>query len=201
MALPLLAIPAIIGGAQALAGTIGGLLNKRPNYEIPAAANQSYALAQLQAASSLPGYAQAKSNIGATTGNIINAAKESGNPNTILSAIQANENKAYNDLDAQNANYQAQMQQNLQNAANQYANYQDQQFQINKYQPYVDRKSQFSDLLGAGIKNIVGGIDSMATMDMMKTMNRNGTITSPLSQINTPPTSLKFQSIFFIGIV
>ena len=192
MPLPLLAIPAILGGAQTLVGAIGGLLNKRPNYEIPSAAKQSFALAQLQAASSLPGYAQAKSNIGATTGNLINAAKESGNPTAILSAIQANQNKASNDLDVQNANYQTQMQQNLQNAANEYANFEDQKFQLNKYQPYVDRKNQFSDLLGSGINNVIGGLQTMELMRMMggtnnvdtKVIERDSKVTPPLARMN-----------------
>lgn len=154
-------IPLLFGGAQTLIGGIGSMLNKRPQYEIPNAATQKLALASAAAASNMGGYNQAISTIGANTSNAYSAARESGNPMSVISAIQANQNQATNDLNARNAQYKEGQQQNLQNTLGDYANYQNEAFQLNKYQPYVDRKKAFSDLVGAGLKNIASGADSM----------------------------------------
>ena len=154
-------LPLITGGAQAVVGAIGSALNKRPQYEIPNAATQKLALAQAAASSNMAEYGNALNNVGVNAANALSAAKESGNPMSVIAAIQANANSATNNLDAQNAQYKQGQQQNLQNTLGEMGEYQDKRWQMNEYAPYVDRKKMFGDLVGAGIKNMVGGADSM----------------------------------------
>jgi len=196
-------LPLIMGGAQSVVGAIGSMLNKRPDYSIPAAATQKLALAQMAASNNMSGYNQASSNIGLSAANTIAAAKESGNPMSILPQIQANQNQAYRDLSVQNEQYKQQSQQNLQGALGDYANLQDQAFQLNEYQPYVDRKKAFSDLVGAGLKNISGGADSMMMQQFLnKGQGGNaGQVTqqltrNPIAPLSVPNNRPSISSVF-----
>ena len=179
--LPLMAIPALIGGAQAAAGAIGMLLNKRPKYEIPAAARQQLGLSQAQAGSDMPQYAQAQADLGTSMGNALAAARESGNPLAAIGMIQANQNKGLNDLNTANANYHTNRLDALGQNLGQFANYQNEEWQINKYAPYAERKALFQNLIGGGIKNIAGSVDSMnAQNELSGLMGRNGSVTNQL---------------------
>lgn len=149
-----------IGLAQTGIGAIGMALDKRPKYKIPDAVNQKLALAQANAASDMGGYNQAISNVGANAANATVAARESGNPLAVIGQIQANQNAGTNNIDAQNAQFKIGQQANLQNAYGEYANYQDQAFQINEFQPYADRQRMFNNMIGAGAKNAIAGIDA-----------------------------------------
>lgn len=155
-----------IGLGQAAIGAIGMALDKRPKYQIPAAATQKLALAQANASGNMGGYDQAIGNVGANAANAAVNARESGNPLAVIGAIQANQNAGTNNIDAQNAQFKIGQQQNLQQAYGEYANYQDQAFQINEFQPYADRQKMFNNMLGAGAKNAIGGIDAQKQMDV-----------------------------------
>jgi hypothetical protein len=166
--IPLAAIPIIAGGAQALIGGIGAALQKRPEYKIPDAVNQQLGYAAYNASSGLPSYGNALNQIDANTANALSAARESGNPMAAISAIQANQNAGTNDLNVNDANYRASQQQQLQQALAQKAQYDDQAWQINEYAPYADKRKLFENMFGAGVKNMMGGLDNMASMDAMK---------------------------------
>jgi hypothetical protein len=106
------------------------------------------------------GYGQAISNVGANTANATVAARESGKPLAVIGQIQANQNAGTNQIDAQNAEFKIGQQQNLQSAYGEYANYQDQRFQINEFAPHKDRQNMFNNMIGAGTKNAIAGIDA-----------------------------------------
>ncbi|MGL4333956.1 MAG: hypothetical protein ACRCSC_02710 [Lactococcus garvieae] len=186
MAIPFALIPTILGGAQALGGAMSKLLNKRPDYQIPAAVQQGLAIQQAKANGDMPNYAQARADVGLGTANVVNASRDAGNPLLNVTNIQAQENKAMNNLNAQNAAYKEQQAQLLQRSLDNYGQYEDQQWQMNEFAPYKEVENFSEDLFGAGIKNIMGGVDTYLAGEMYDNSNRtsvNPDTPNPVAQL------------------
>ena len=181
--LPFLAqgISGLFQGGKGVAGLLG---SNRPQYSIPAAQQQSLALAQAQAGGDMAGYGQAKSNIGTSTANALGAARESGNPLAAISAIQANQNQAFNNLDTQNANYKVGRQDNLQRALGTQGEYQDRAFQMNEFAPYMDKQRESRQLIGSGLSNVFGAMNNATAFDtysnLLKGVNTTTNINATL---------------------
>lgn len=159
----------LIGAIQGAMGLTGMLSNlNRPKYEIPSAQNQALGLANMRANSNDPNYTSNQQNAQLATANQISAAKEAGNPLSVLPQLQANENAAMRNIEAQNARYRDQAVQQQQQALQTQANYQDQAFQVNEFQPFVDKQNMFQDMLGAGIKNTVGAFDQANSLKILQ---------------------------------
>lgn len=155
-------------GALQGAGGLGGMLsNKRPQFEIPAAAKQALSIANMRANSNMPNYNNAVQNAQLTTANQLSAAKESGNPLTVLPQLQANENAAMRGIENKNMQYHDNAVQNQQQQLQRQADYQEQQFQVNEFAPYADKQNRSNQLIGAGLSNITGALDSAASAMMM----------------------------------
>jgi len=155
-------------GALQGAGGLGGMLsNQRPQFEIPQAAKQALSLANVRANSNMPTYNNSVQNAQLATANQVSAAKEAGNPMSVLPQLQANENAAMRGIDNQNLQYHDQTVQNQQQQLQRQADYQEQQFQLNKFAPYADKQNRSNQLIGSGISNMTGALDSAASTMMM----------------------------------
>lgn len=155
-------------GALQGAGGLGGMLsNKRPQFEIPQAAQQALGIANMRANSNMPNYNASIANAQLGTANTIAAAKESGNPLTVLPQLQANENAAMRGIENQNLQYHDNAVQNQQQQLQRQADYQEQEFQLNEFAPYADKQNRSNQLIGSGISNITGALDSAASTMMM----------------------------------
>lgn len=156
-----------LGALQGIGGAMGMATNKRPQFEIPAAAKQALSIANMRANSNMPNYNNAVQNAQLTTANQISAARESGNPLAVLPQLQANENAAMRGIEGQNQQYHDQAVQQQQQQLQRQADYQEQQFQVNEFAPYADKQNRSNQLIGAGISNITGALDSAASSMMM----------------------------------
>ena len=155
-------------GALQGAGGLGGMLsNKRPQFEIPQAAQQALSIANMRANSNMPNYNASVANAQLGTANTIAAAKEAGNPLTVLPQLQATENAAMRGIENQNMQYHDQAVSNQQQQLQRQADYQEQQFQVNEFAPYADKQNRSNQLIGAGLSNMTGALDSAASAMMM----------------------------------
>ena len=155
-------------GALQGAGGLGGMLsNKRPQFEIPQAAQQALSIANMRANSNMPNYNASVANAQLGTANTIAAAKEAGNPLTVLPQLQATENAAMRGIENQNMQYHDQAVQHQQQQLQRQADYQEQQFQVNQFAPYADKQNRSNQLIGAGLSNMTGALDSAASAMMM----------------------------------
>jgi len=156
-----------MGALQGIAGGAGLATNKRPEFEIPAAAKQALAMSNMRANSNMPTYNNDIQNAQLATANQLSAAKESGNPLTVLPQLQANENAAMRGIQSQNAQYHDQAVQQQQQQLQRQADYQEQQFQVNQFAPYADKQNRSNQLVGSGISNMTGSLDSVFSSMLM----------------------------------
>ena len=168
--LALAGIGAGVGVIQSIVGGVGLSKLDRPTYQIADAAKRSLAVAQARKNRNMPGFDNQKENINAATGNAVSLAKQSGNPLLAISSIQENENNANMNLVARNEEYRDRVETQYSNALLNFAQYQDQQWQMNEFAPYADKFNMYNDLLGAGIKNITGGIGDMGSIALSKSL-------------------------------
>lgn len=170
---------------QGILGFANMMFSKRPEYKIPSAVNQATTLAGMQASGNMPGYNQASTNIGTATGNALSAARESGNPTSLISAIQGNQNSALNKLDSQNAMYQDQKQGDFQKALMQQGEFQDRKFQLNEFSPYADKQREARQMFGAGMSSLFSAMSNANDTEMyqklIKGLNGDSDINAKLS--------------------
>lgn len=151
---------AAIGGAQLIGGGISALTQKRTPYEIPEEVERNLAMSSLRMRSDMPGYAKAKDDIGTVTSNQIAAAQSSGDALAALPSIQAQASKALLNLQQSSAEYKDRQFKNYQDALSTKAAYKDKAFQYNVAGPEADRFSESRDIFGAGLTNVMSGLDS-----------------------------------------
>ncbi len=154
-----------IGAAQAAKGR---KLAKgaRPQAEIPSTVEDYLSNAKAAAASSqLPGQSAIEQRIGGSSASGIRAATEGASSSAGLMAgiagIKGNEQNALADLGIAGAQMQDTNKQRLQEALLKYGSYQDQQFQTNKMDPYYEKAQAAQALKGAGLQNIMGGVEQL----------------------------------------
>jgi hypothetical protein len=154
MALPLAAIPMILGGLQA-AGGIGSLLtNKRPEYEIPDEVLEAEMLAKVRAMGVMPGKTESQANIDLQAANALSSAQSVGRSGEQLQAILGQTATANRGLAQDEANFRLQADAAYQAALMQTSQFKDQAFQMNEFAPFSDRQRLGEDLVGAGVQNI-----------------------------------------------
>lgn len=162
-----------LGALQGIGGAVGMATNKRPQFEIPESAKQALSIAEMRANSNMPNYNQAVQNTQLATANQLQAARESGNPMSVLPQLQANENAALRGVEAQNLQYRDQSQRQYQQQLQRNADYQEQQFQVNQFAPYADKQNRSNQLVGAGLSNITGAFDSAVSAALMDKLLTN----------------------------
>jgi hypothetical protein len=167
-AMGLAAIPSL---AQGIAGAFqyakGNRMNVvRPEYNIPNEVLEATANArQLAGANMFAGQQLAQNNISRSTANTVNAAQQAATSSSgLLAAITAanqNENQSMNQLAAQAGQFKIQNQQALNQQLGQQAQYQDKAWDWNKKQKFVEESDAKRALMGAGMQNIMGGLQGI----------------------------------------
>lgn len=165
----LFAIPAAartgLGLLQLIRG--GSMRPRRPEYEIPQAAQEELAQSRMGLNARMPGINYAKMRLdqnAASSAYRLNRAAT--NPNQILSGlsnIQLQGNMASRDLAQAEASDYTRRESNLRRSLGVVAGLQDRAWQLNKYEPYQDAARTKAALVQAGLTNAVGGLDSAAS--------------------------------------
>ena len=133
----------------------------RPQYNIPNEVLQNQQMAKLAAGKGLPSeqYAQAMQNISRQQNkSLADSMDRRGGLMTIAQNQQMGNDASLN-LGVASANARRQNQQALYGINNQVAGYRDKQFEINQMQPYQEKYNYGMALKGAGLQNILGGVD------------------------------------------
>lgn len=158
------AIPGAIQGVLGLGQLIAGssMNPKRPQHEIPAAAQEELAMSRMGLNARMPGVAYAENRLAqnsASSAYRLNRAAT--NPNQILAGlagIQMNANIASRGLMEAEAGDYARREQNLRRSLGVMANYQNRKWEVDKWQPFQDKARTKAALIGGGLQNISGGV-------------------------------------------
>lgn len=191
-------IAAIIGAVPAVIQTVQGAQQQqrgrkelddleRPPYEIPAEVREMLQMARVQAADRyMPGEAEMRGRADIAAANQLAAAQQAGQASALAPVISAGQQKAQQDISVMAQQQQAQDIQRLTAALSQMAQYRDTEYQINKFSEFADRQARAMDLVGAGAKNIHGGISNIAALGSSLAMNaalgQSGTTTTGVDQ-------------------
>lgn len=173
MALPLLAaIPTAIqtgtGIYQAVKGNQMARSMDRPEYEIPQGVLDNLTDAQIQAIRGLPQeqISLYLDNVARSEQSALEAMSTRNAGLTGLSNVQQQSNDANRDLLSMNAQQRQINEKALMSARTDVAGYEDKAFQTNQMQPYLDMMQGAQAMKGAGIQNIMGGVQAGASMGM-----------------------------------
>ena len=186
------AIPSIIKGfegasqQQEARKTLSGLT--RPKYERPEEINRAATLSKLAYADpTMTGQSAIEDRIDQNMANSIEASREAGNPLSLLPALQAQTQKATQDLGISAANKQDQDRAGYQNMLQLLAQYSDKEFQMNEFAPYLDEYRESRDILSAGKKNSFGATDELSSIGV----NMLGAFSNNAATGTTPTISRK----------
>lgn len=149
-----------MGLAQLGAGTI--MRPKRPEYEIPAAAQEELALSRMQANGRMPGVNYAEQRIGQNSAQAgYNLNRAATNPNQILNglaSIQMNANVASRGLLQAESSDAIRRDSNLRRSLGVMAGYQNRKWELDKLNPFLDAARTKSALIGGGLQNLSNGV-------------------------------------------
>ena len=156
-----------IGAAQAAKGKKLAKGAVRPEKEIPSAVEEYLANAKTMAANKrLPGQGALEQKIGASSASGIRQATQGASSSAALMAaiggIKGEEQSQLADVGVKSAEFQDLNQQRLQDALLKYGGAQDDVFEANEMEPFKDEAAAAEALTGAGMQNIVGGIEQGA---------------------------------------
>lgn len=164
----LLAAQVATGVAQAVAGGVKANRLERPEYKIPDAVEANMTMAQRMAFQGLPDE-QKQEFIQQIDRQMSSSIQGMSDRKAGIGAISALNQQAQDssmkllsmDTQQRMANIQ-----NLMNMRNQYAQYSDKQFMMNEMQPFQQELQAAQQFQSAGLQNIMGGIGSIASMEM-----------------------------------
>lgn len=136
---------------------------KRPEYEIPLAAQEELALSRMQQNARMPGIAYAENRLAQNSANAAYGMNRAAtNPNQILNglaSIQMNANIASRGLMEAEAGDAIRRESNLRRSLGVMANYQNRKWEVDKWQPFMDKARTKAALIGGGLQNFSGGIN------------------------------------------
>lgn len=199
MALPLLAaIPTAVqagtGIYQAVKGNQMARSMDRPEYEIPQEVLDNLTDAQIQALRGLPQeqISLYLDNVARSEQSALEAMSTRNAGLTGLSGVQQQSNDAYRDLLSMDAQQRQANEKALMGVRSDVAGYRDKAFQTNQMQPYIDMMQGAEAMKGAGIQNIMGGVQAGAAMgiDYLKYKNFMDSMfpgQSPLPSVGISP--------------
>lgn len=164
-----------LGAFQGIAGIVGAIKNKAPEYKMPAEYGQNLAEAQNRAAGGLPAASKqlATEQMARGTAASLTKLQDRNSVATGVAALAQGEADQVNRLAAMDAEARLKGEREVANARMAIANAKDKQFMINQ-QDYLRRAQANANLLGGGIQNITGGLMNYAMLDMMKNSSNNG---------------------------
>lgn len=174
-------IPSIIQAGVGAAQLIGGSRMSRtpqPEYEIPGAITEATTLARRSAQGDIPGLQAMQEAQRVNTANQLASMEKYGiiDPNAVSRAYNQ-ESQALGNIGLQNALYRTREKDKYAAALNVMGQEQANQWQWDKAMPWQDKMEAASALQGAGMQNIMTGLQSGADYfgqrDMMKTLGYN----------------------------
>jgi hypothetical protein len=175
-----LTIGLIMGGVKAAAGGIQALTAGRrqaePKYEIPQEVFQATQRAQEMAQTGMPEASRMQALQGAQQSAVfgMRAAQDRRGGLASIGNIQAGMDRANLAVAAQDASMRLQNQRFAQQALMTQAQYRDKAF-ANQWQSWMNREQQRRANVGAGLQNIMGGIDLAGSMAAMGALGGGGT--------------------------
>ena len=165
---------AAIGIGQAVAGYSKLKNLTRPEYQIPSEIEQNMSEAELMSYYGMPD-AQKQSymqNIQRSGQQALSGTADRKGGLGMVSAIQQNQQDSYSNLLSADVQQRMQNIQNAQNMRSVMAGYKDKAFQMNEMEPYQQDYAEAQGLIGAGMQNFMGGLQSGGQMLMLdKQMN------------------------------
>jgi hypothetical protein len=173
MPLPALAIAGLaVGGAKALGGLgqilFAGKKQAEPKYEIPKEVFRATEMAQEMARTGMPEPSRMQALQGAQQSALfgMRAAQDRRGGLASIGNIQAGLDRSNLAVAAQDASLRLQNQRFAQQALMTQAQFRDKAF-ANQWQSWMNREQQRRAMVGAGMQNIMGGIDFVGSMAAM----------------------------------
>lgn len=151
--------------------------NIRPEYQVPSEIMANLSQAQRMALEGLPASVKEEyiKNLQRQQSFSLDQMSSRKAGLTGLSAIMQQGTDAYGNLMSQDAMAKQQNLQNLMNVRSQVAGYKDKQFELNKLNPYYEKAQAAAAMKGAGLQNLMGGIQGATkTLDMSKALGGGG---------------------------
>jgi len=174
---------------------------KSPTYNRPEEYGDLMDLYRQQAGmSQLPGQQAYESRMGAgvaeSVSDLQKSASSSATAQSSLVDIYGKKQDAIRDLAVQFAEYKTARQRDLAKGLEQGADYSDKEFEVNKWIPYQTRMNELTGQRQAGMNNLFGGIEGMASagmnllgtkagLDALKGLNPAGGGFNPLDRLNS----------------
>ena len=159
-----------LAGVQGLSGLIMGATNKRPTMTIPDEVTNALELAQKRAGETLipgQGYYEDKIDQNAT-GALTAARQAASSPAQLLEAaigINRNTNDSLSTLAIEGASRQDRNTNQLYRELHNIAKWKQQLFETNEMRPFYEKAATASSLIGSGIQNAFGALNSQATIN------------------------------------
>jgi len=137
----------------------------RPEYKIPDEINANVSQAERMALQGLPEEQKQQYLDNLQRGMSFSMAQSGSRKAGLagLSALNQQQNDAYGNMLSMDAQARQQNQQLAMQQRGILADYKDQAFQVNKLNPFYEQMAESQGLKGAGLQNIVGGVDMAAT--------------------------------------
>jgi hypothetical protein len=187
-----------IGGVKALAGGIQALSAGRkqaePKYEIPKEVFQATQMAQEMAQTGMPEASRMQALQGAQQSALfgMRAAQDRRGGLASIGNIQAGLDRSNLAVAAQDASMRLQNQRFAQQALMTQAQYKDKAFG-NQWQSWMNKEQQRRANIGAGLQNIMGGIDFVGSMAAMGLLGGAGktTTTTTDNMLSVSPASVR----------
>jgi hypothetical protein len=193
--LALLGIQAGLGAAQGISGLIAASKNRAPQYTMPGEYQQNLAAAQMRAAGGLPAASRqlAEQQMARGTAAGLTKLQDRNMVATGVSGLAQSQADQANKLAAMDADARLRGELQVANARVAIAGAKDKEFAI-KQQDYLRRAQANSELMSAGIQNIVGAGQAYSMNDMMKQYYGLNNKTTDTTDTSTDGMSSLFDS-------
>ena len=197
------AIPSIMkaidGGDQVAQAEKGLSTLSRPEYETPKEIGIAGQLSKAAFADpTMVGQSALQDRIDQQMSNSIGASVEAGNPLANLVALQAQSQRATQDLGIAASQQNEKDRAAYQNMLQVISQYKDREFQMNEFAPYLDKYREYRDVLGAGKKNVHGASDDLSSIgvNMLGTFMNQQTSTGNGSGIDSQGVNTAVQNYY-----
>lgn len=134
----------------------------RPEYEIPESLKDAYGEAQRQYEfGEIPGYSEMMGRIGQSEANAVDAAQQGGNALGMIPLIQANTNKASQDLEVANADFRQSNLDRVLRMSQAMSAAEDREFQMNDMAPWRSEYNFNQNMTGLSNQMFTSAIDNL----------------------------------------
>jgi hypothetical protein len=166
LSLAVAAIPglfkAVSGAFQASSASSNLRRLKRPQRETPESIKRALGILKANTVSGMPGESQMYQRSSMNAMNALRAAREGANPLGGINAIQSSLDSSYLDIGQKGVEFRERARQQYVTGLEKMGAEEDKNWMYNKFAPYADKYQQYQQMLGAGMKNIHSGLDSLS---------------------------------------